>query len=302
MFRLNRFLRAPANTVAAAPRLPSAFGGFRWQREYRGPLQAAILDWSGTTADNWVIAPARAFVEVFAEFRVPITMEEARTPMGARKDIHIKALLETPSIAQRWRKQYGQLPNPDVELPKMMERFNPLQIQCLPEYCQLIPGTVVAVNRLRKEFDLKIGATTGFMRPMVDILLAEAKKQGYAPDVNVAGDEVNFPRPFPYMVFANMYQLGIQNVSAVVKVDDTVGGVGEGLNAGTWAVGLSHTSNYMNINEKEHRLGKEEFEERGQRARDILLRSGAHYVVPDISHLPSVVQDINQRLSRGEKP
>lgn len=299
MRQVNRFKHILPNVF----RLPSVFmGGFRWQREYRGPLQAAILDWSGTTVDNWVIAPARAFVDVFAEFKVPITMEEARAPMGFRKDIHIKELFKNPSIAVRWLQQYGQPFNADTDLPKMMLRFNPLQLKCLPEYCKLIPGTALAVDRLRKDFGLKIGATTGFMRPMVDILLTESKKQGYTPDVNVAGDEVNFPRPYPYMVFANMYRLGIQNVSAVVKVDDTVTGVGEGLNAGTWTVGLSHTSNYMNINKVEHGLTDKEFKERGECAREILLKSGAHYVVPDITYLPAVVRDINKRLSRGEKP
>ena len=32
---------------------------------YRGPLRAAILDWSGTTTDRYVIAPAVVFQEVF---------------------------------------------------------------------------------------------------------------------------------------------------------------------------------------------------------------------------------------------
>lgn len=35
-------------------------------RTYRGKVRAVILDWSGTTADAYVIAPAVVFVEVFA--------------------------------------------------------------------------------------------------------------------------------------------------------------------------------------------------------------------------------------------
>ena len=34
-------------------------------RQYRGKVKALILDWSGTTADAYVIAPTMAFVEVF---------------------------------------------------------------------------------------------------------------------------------------------------------------------------------------------------------------------------------------------
>jgi phosphonoacetaldehyde hydrolase len=265
-------------------------------------VQAVVLDWSGTVADNWVIAPARAFVDVFNEFRVPITMEEARGPMGLRKDLHIRALLQIPVISSRWKDEYGRLPDLEKDLVNLMKRFNPLQMACLPEYCTLIPGAAESVHRLRKEFGVKIGATTGFMRPMVDILLQHAKRQGYEPDVNVAGDEVSKPRPYPYMVWANMSLLGILSPSTVVKVDDTSSGVGEGLNAKTWTVGLSHTSNYMNINRINHGLSQLEFARRGQYSRSILIKAGAHYVIPDITYLPNVITDINRRMIHGELP
>ena len=35
------------------------------EKRYRGKVQAVILDWSGTTADAYVVAPATVFVEVF---------------------------------------------------------------------------------------------------------------------------------------------------------------------------------------------------------------------------------------------
>ena len=48
-------------------------------------LEAVILDWAGTTMDYGCMAPAVVFRKVFAEMGVPITMEEARKPMGAHK-------------------------------------------------------------------------------------------------------------------------------------------------------------------------------------------------------------------------
>ena len=48
------------------------------------------MDWSGTTADKYVLAPTVAFQKVFATAGVPITAQEAREPMGKRKDLHIK--------------------------------------------------------------------------------------------------------------------------------------------------------------------------------------------------------------------
>jgi len=71
---------------------------------YKGVLKAAILDWSGTTADAHVLAPAVSFVEVFEKHGVPITMEEARKPMGLRKDLHIaKILFENKEVSKRWK-------------------------------------------------------------------------------------------------------------------------------------------------------------------------------------------------------
>ncbi len=35
---------------------------FVYRREYRGQIKALILDWSGTTADAYVIASAHVFV------------------------------------------------------------------------------------------------------------------------------------------------------------------------------------------------------------------------------------------------
>lgn len=272
-------------------------------RTYRGPLQAAILDWSGTCADIWVIAPAYAFVEVFTEFGVPITMAQARKPMGLLKSLHIAALTKDPEIAEAWKKAKGAYPT-QKDVDAMFARFVPLQLACLDRFTGLIPGTAATVNSLHKQYGLKIGATTGFQRVMVDMLLSAAKDQGYVPDVAVAGDEARGARPDPFMLFRNMEFLNVRSVASVLKVDDTVSGVGEGLNGGTWTCGLSHTSNYMNINSYEERAAMDELEflERGAKSREILIASGAHYVVDDIRGLPAVVQDINARLARGEKP
>ena len=52
----------------------SSNSDFNYNREYRGRIKAAVLDWSGTTADAYVIAPAVVFVEVFKNQGVEISM------------------------------------------------------------------------------------------------------------------------------------------------------------------------------------------------------------------------------------
>jgi len=230
-------------------------------------------------------------------------MEEARVPMGLRKDMHIAALTKMDSVREKWRKVHGKNPD-ESDVAKIFKDFIPAQMNCLPRYTKLIPGTAEAVDALRNKHKLKIGNTTGFQRLMVDVLLADAKKQGYVPDISVAGDEVDFPRPFPFMVFKNMEKFGISPVHSVVKVDDTIAGVGEGLNAGTWTVGVSDWSNYMNINSMEEfeSMSKAELAKRRADSRARLIATGCHYVIPDLTHLPGVVEDINRRLAKGERP
>ena len=140
---------------------------------------------------------------------------------------------------------------------------------------------------------------------MVEVLLKETRAQGYSPDCAVAGDDViHGARPNPFMVYKILDILGISPIQSVVKVDDTIGGVGEGLAAGCWTIGLSRFSNYMDVDSLEHerRLSMEELDERNKKSRDMLQKAGAHYVVDTIADVPAVVEHINKQLRLGIMP
>ena len=278
-------------------------GDYVFNRSYRGRVKAAILDWSGTTADAYVLAPAVVFVDVFRKHGVEISMPEARGPMGLRKDLHIKALTEVPEIAERWEGVHGKRPG-QAEVEAMFADFVPMQLACLREYTALLPGVAETTQRLQAE-GIKLGSSTGFVRPMVDILEEDARKQGYVPDASVAGDEViNGARPKPFMVYRNLDLLDVHPIQSVVKVDDTVSGVGEALEAGCWGVGIARYSNYMDIDSLEHvkSLSEAEMQRRLASTREILRKAGAHYVIDTIDELPPVIDDVNARLAKGEKP
>ena len=230
-------------------------------------------------------------------------MEEARGPMGLRKDLHIKALTEDPVIRERWKGVHGKYPN-QADVDRMFTDFVPAQLACLPKYTKLLPGVAKVIKRLQAQ-GIKIGCSTGFTRPMVDVLEKAAKKQGYVPDASVAGDEViHGARPRPFMVYRNLDLLDAWPIESVIKVDDTTSGVGEGLNAGCWAVGVARYSNYMNINslEEEATLSKEEVQRRLEQTRELLRKAGAHYVIDSLADIEGVIADVNARLARGERP
>ncbi len=276
---------------------------FKYQRIYKGEIKGLVLDWSGTTVDAYVIAPAVVFVEVFQRQGVEISMFEARGPMGLRKDLHIEQLTLDPILRERWKGVHGKYPD-SSDVKKMFADFVPTQVACLPKYTNLLPGVAEVTQRLQEK-GIKIGVSTGFIRAMVDVLLKDASKQGFNPDANVAGDEVeNGARPKPFMVYKNLDLMDVTPIESVIKVDDTVGGVGEGLNAGCWTIGVSRYSNYMNINtlDEEATLSAEEIERRHNYTRDLLWKAGAHYVIDSIIDIEAIIADINARLARGEKP
>lgn len=274
---------------------------------YKGPIKAAILDWSGTLSDAGVLAPAVVFVNVLKKHGINITMDQARIPMGLRKDLHIGELLKLDTVRDQWYKKYSVFPS-DAERDMLFKDFVPMQLECLPKYATIIEGADYTTKLMRKELDIKLGLTTGFTKKMSDILRSEAEKQGVFLDTTVAGDEVECgARPSPSMLFKNLDHLGLSAntpMAAVVKIDDTVSGVGEGINAGCWTVALTRWSNYTNYDSLEQLLAasKCEVDRRSKNARRILENSGAHYIIEDINGLPDVIYDINEKLHNGIMP
>ncbi|HXQ67728.1 MAG TPA: phosphonoacetaldehyde hydrolase [Alphaproteobacteria bacterium] len=274
---------------------------FSYRRTYRGPIEAVLLDWAGTTMDFGCIAPAVVFVEVFKRRGVPIDMAEARAPMGAHKRVHIQRITELDSVRARWQARHGRLPD-EADVNRMFKEFVPLQLKCLSDYSELIPGTLEAVAELRKR-GIKIGSTTGYMTEMMKINLRDAARQGYKPDSTVCASEVPAGRPYPYMCLQNVMNLGVTTVEACVKVDDTVPGVEEGLNAGMWTIGLAVSGNEVGLSLKEwKKLSKAEKEEKRARAHRRMAQAGAHYTVDTIAEMMPCIDDIEERIRRGERP
>lgn len=274
---------------------------FSYERTYRGPIEAVLLDWAGTTMDFGCMAPAVVFVEVFKRKQVPITIEEARAPMGAHKRVHIQKITELEAVRRRWQETHGRLPNDD-DVEAMFTDFVPLQLDCLSTYSALIPGTLEIIAELRSR-GIKIGSTTGYLPDMMEINRRDAEKQGYVPDFTVCAGDVPAGRPYPYMCLQNAINLQITTVHACVKIDDTTPGVEEGLNAGMWTIGLAVSGNEVGLTLDEwNALSEEEQNTRRERAYTRMRQCGSHYVVDTIGDVMPCIDDIQARIARGEKP
>jgi phosphonoacetaldehyde hydrolase len=270
---------------------------------YRHPtqLQAAILDWAGTVVDFGSFAPTQIFVEAFAEFDVQVSIEEARGPMGMGKWDHIRTLCDQPQIAERYRKAFGRTPTDD-DVTAIYERFMPLQIEKIATHSALIPGALDTLTGLRRE-GLKIGSCSGYPAVVMKKVVELAAKNGYVADHVVATDEVPNGRPWPAQALANVIALGIDDVAACVKVDDTVPGILEGRRAGMWTVALVCSGNALGLTYEQYQaLAPQKLEAERQRIHAMFEGSRPHYLVDTINNLPDVIADINRRLANGEMP
>jgi len=274
---------------------------YSYQRKYCGKIQAVIFDWAGTTIDFGCIAPAVVFVQIFEQAGVPITMTEARLPMGTHKKEHIRQLLQMDSIKNRWQEKYQRFPTDD-DVDQLFENFVPIQIDCLTQYASLIPGTLKVIEEIRARH-YKIGSTSDYLRNMLEICLKETKKQGYQPDSFVAVDEVPSARPHPAMCLQNAINLEVSTLESCVKIDDTIPGIHEGLNAGMWTIGIALSGNEVGLSLEEfNSLSIEEKNRLRAHAYERLSASGAHYVVDTIADVMPCLNMIEARLAGGERP
>lgn len=274
---------------------------YRYERRYTGPLQAVIMDWAGTTVDFGSCAPIKAFQRLFAAEGVEVKEDEARLPMGTEKREHIRAILRQPRVDRAWKEAKGKAVD-DSDIDRLYQAFVPLQIEAIEETAVVIPGLTDMLDWLQRE-GIAVGANTGYGREMVDGLLARAAEQGYSPASNVCATEVPKGRPWPHMALKNAIELGVSDLRACVKVDDTLTGIEEGLGAGMWTVGVAVSGNEVGLSlDAWQALSEAEQQALRDRAYDRFRRAGAHYVIDSVADLVPVLQEIQSRLECGDQP
>ena len=263
-------------------------------------LQAIILDWAGTVVDHGSRAPMGAFMRAFAEFGVAITVAEARAPMGMAKWEHIWAIGHGEAVAAAWRAQHKR-DFAKADADAIFAVFEPMNVASVRDHADIIPGAIAAIDALKAD-GLRIGATTGYTRPIMDVLEPLAAACGYAPELTVCAGELPTGRPSPLMMWYAMARMGVWPAWSVVKVDDTIAGIGEGVAAGTWTIGLSLSGNMAGLSAGElAALSTTERTALRARAEAELLAAGADLVIDSLAGLPEAVREINARLARGER-
>jgi phosphonoacetaldehyde hydrolase len=212
---------------------------------------------------------------------------------------HIRAVGQTPTVAAAWHARHGRdFSEGDVDA--IFQVFEPMNIAAVRDHADIIPGAIEAIEALRQR-GMKIAGTTGYTRPIMDVLVPFAAASGYSPDLTVCAGDLPAGRPSPLMMWYAMARLGVWPAACVVKVDDTAPGIGEGKAAGTWTVGIALTGNAVGLSAEE--LAAVPPHERARlRAQAAAELRDADVMIDSIADLPQAVSAIDARLAAGERP
>jgi phosphonoacetaldehyde hydrolase len=265
-------------------------------------IRGVVFDWAGTIVDFGSLAPMGAFVELFARHGVTISIADARVPMGLPKLEHIKVLGAMEHIARQWQNSRGQAFS-EQDAYELLTEFEPMSAQSALTNSRLIDGFLPTLDYL-KASNIAVATTTGYTRRIMTPVIEAAAVQGFVAPFVICCDDVAQSRPDPMGMIACMKHMGVwPHANSVVKVDDTVPGLQEGLNAGCWTVGVAASGNALGWtaqawNEADESCRRIAIEP----AKSLLLLGGAHEVIDSVADLPMALARIERRIEKGESP
>jgi len=298
-------------------------------------LDLAVVDFGGSYVDFGIFAPAVVFQKIYNDFGVPITMEEARAPMGAHKKLHLQKISEGERVREAWKEVHGQYPS-QSDVDAMFKKFVPEQEAVLLQYNNLIPGSLEFLAGIRDR-GIVLGSTTGYTgKMMMDIIVPDLMEKGFRQDIAVAstGDyavwnpltekfdrgkvnsrvfnlnsddkvraDFTISRPYPHMCNLNAMLAGIPFNHRAVKIGDTLPDIDEGYRAGMWTIGLAVSGNEVGMSLAEwNNTPKEQQDLLREKASERMITKGADYVVDTIADVLPVLDDISDRVNKNELP
>lgn len=264
-------------------------------------LKSIIFDWAGTVVDFGSLCPIAAFQAAFLVKGITVTSKDIHRFMGIHKRDHIQAMLKLPEVAANWQVIHGRASN-SGDVDSLYEIAEQRMLETVADSAAPTPYLSDALAAIHKQ-GLKVGSTTGYTAPLMELLVPAARRQGFAPEFWIASDQVPQGRPWPWMIYRNMEHFKVCPPLAVVKVGDTVADVEEANNAGIWSVAVVESSSLMGKSQPE-------FKAMPAKSRNALIlqvskqlaHAGAHFAIKNLSELPDTLEQINERLEKGQLP
>lgn len=263
-------------------------------------VEAVIFDWAGTTVDYGCMAPVHAMKEAFHASGMDISLDEIRKPMGLLKIDHISSIMNLDRVRNDFIKTHGRQFD-QADIVRVYQQFENNIFSTLHHHTRIIGGILTVQDYLRSR-QIRMGSTTGYTREMISVVSADAKAQGYCPDVIVSSDQVRHGRPYPYMLHHNLAELEVKNINSVIKVGDTLVDIQEGINAGCWSVGVIIGGSMLGLSQEEvESMPEHELRLRVRNIKYEMLAAGADYVMENIDELPDLIESMEVNLNHPAK-
>ena len=257
-------------------------------------IRGCIFDLGGTIVDRYSLTPFLSLKKAFLNNGIHVNNDIIFKDMGKSKKDHIIDILINKDITNQWinLKKYRPTKK-DSEL--LFNEFNDIQLDYSKNLITILPETKNCIDFLRNK-NIKIGATTGFNKENMNIIKNKLEFNNIFIDNYVSSSCIDKPsRPHPHMINKNLEMLNIANPRKVIKVDDTLVGIQEGINANCITVAVARWSVNMGINNIQDAFEFSDFDVYGnlKKSREILNDSGADYVINTLNELPYLINKLN---------
>ncbi|MFM7052813.1 MAG: HAD family hydrolase [Planctomycetota bacterium] len=198
--------------------------------------QAVVFSWHGVLFDRDRRAIHGAVRATFARWGVALSEQDLLASRGPTARAQIVRLFSNGRVAEEFRARHARWPTPD-DLDAMERDLAPRLLEAATQAAEPNADAVQSIRRLRER-----GVRTAAIACLPKHLLAPQFERlmacGGAPDVVVTTDESCDPAPAPWAIFDAMRQLGVNDSSRVLAVDDSPAGAAAAANAGAQAIAL----------------------------------------------------------------
>ena len=252
-------------------------------------VRAVIFDLGGTLVDPYSLSPLKALQHSFKKHNYYLTANQINMYMGLAKPQHISMV-----IADYYREAHRS--HIDIDMPvkvkPIYEDFKKRQMELLSQEIEILPGVKDAYQYLKFN-NIKVGVTTGYSQDETQLITDHLEKEGITFDSVVSSDQVINTRPHPDAVIKNLEIMSIDEMLApsVLKIDDSLYGLREGLRAGCTTVGVARYSCMMSsLILSDDDISEYMKDLKVDQVRDSMLDMGAHHTIDDMNSLPLLIE------------
>jgi len=252
-------------------------------------MKAVIFDLGGTLVDKYSRSPLLSLKHAFKKHEYYLTDCHINMYMGLSKPDHIRSLLI--DYYREAHRSYNHREY-DSKVKEVYKDFHEEQLRRLKEEIHILPGVMESYEYLRYH-DIKVGVTTGYSAAETHLITRYLQSEGIVFDAIVSSDEVENPRPHPDMIMKNLEIMGIEPLSSssVLKVDDSLHGLREGLRAGCLTAGVSRYSCMRSLNSSGEITDILE-QMRVDNVKGEMLEMGSHFAIDDLYDLPGLIEHL----------